>query len=438
MADVRFGRGFVQSATNPAYTQGLFDLGQQIGSYDRRQREKAAQVAVSKGMMNSVIDATNAISTGEINVIDEADASLQGLSASIKDPELIRQVNDARILVAQARVDARPKHIENKARALNDINRSIASVDEQLKGLTGEDSAFEGLTVQKARLRAKADELSENADVAIKAAEIDFNTRLAAISQENQIGAALETQAHRKLSSMADLNSDEAQEIRKSPGGGPAYDRVLKERAELQKAVLEAEDTKSRLGKLEDSELDTFFERYPDTRFSRAQLKAMRPKDARDLMANVQVETAKTTAQLERNKAIPQKAQAKAIARTVLEHVRTSGAVEYVPLPFDYFRDIEDKIDNMSTEEREAFISDFDGNMGVQEIVDTAIQKLKGLFPRQMEDYLRVNNMASIQEAATDQLFNELKALPENKLVPDEEIRATVESLLNPQRVPNS
>ena len=198
MADVRFGRGFVQSATNPAYTQGLFDLGQQIGSYDRRQREKAAQVAVSKGMMNSVIDATNAISTGEINVIDEADASLQGLSASIKDPELIRQVNDARILVAQARVDARPKHIENKARALNDINRSIASVDEQLKGLTGEDSAFEGLTVQKARLRAKADELSENADVAIKAAEIDFNTRLAAISQENQIGAALETQAHRK------------------------------------------------------------------------------------------------------------------------------------------------------------------------------------------------------------------------------------------------
>jgi len=434
----RFGQAFLQQAANPAYAQGLMQVGEQIGSYNRRQQEKADTARVKKGMLGSVLGATNAIATGDMDAITEADEGLVALSKDITNPELLDQINDARITVAQAKVDARPRYIENQARALNEINGSIASVDKQLKGLTGEDSAFEGLTLQRARLKAKADELSKNPDVAIKASEIDFNSRLAAISRENQIAGAQETKAYRELSAIANLDSDEAQAIRKKPGGGLAYDRLLKERAERDKILLEAEDTRNRLGPLKGPEIDAFFETFPNTKLTRKQLKAMRPEKARDLMATVQVQTAEATAQAARNKIIPQKVQAKAIARTVLEHVRKSGDVDYIPLPFDYFRDIEDKIDNMSKEELENFISDFDGNMGVQEIIDTTIQKLKGLFPEQMEEYLEVNSMASIQEAATDELFNQLRALPENKLATDEEIRQTVQSLINPQRVPTT
>lgn len=431
MADVRFGRGFVQSAINPAYTEGLFNLGQQIGSYDRRQKEKAAKVAVSKGMMGSVLAATNAIATGDMDSINNADSALIELYEGVTDPALIQQINDARITVAQAGVEARPQHITNQANSLNKLKGSMDNLDSQLEGLTGEDPAFEGLMLKKAQLKTKIDDLSKNSKVVVEANDIAYQTEFQAIRRAVELGEQKSLYFEQQLARATpgtDLYKEISQRARDA-GAGTAIEADEIRRAEAEKIQLERDELKLNLKRRTwgDSEIEAAMER---TGMSEAELRNLGPtayRTARLVSLNKQ-EAA--LGEVAANAIKPSVIDGKALVRATLQHVRKTGEFENLPLGF-LSRDIEDQIEGLSDEDYEDIYSQVSGKKSPVQIQQMVMDWLTEKFPTQMQEYREELSITSQVDMQTAALYQSLRDNKENSGITDAELMNYAKDLMS-------
>jgi hypothetical protein len=431
MADVRFGRGFVQSATNPAYTQGLFNLGQQIGSYDRRQKEKAAKVAVSKGMMGSVLAATNAIATGDMDAINEADQSLNELYEGVTDPALIQQINDARITVAQAGVEARPQYITNQANSLNKLKGSMRELDSQLEGLTGEDPAFEGLMRKKAQLKIKIDGLSKDAKVVTEANDIAYQTEFQATKRAVELGEQRSLLFQQQLAK-AVPGSEAYEKIAqkaKDAGAGAAIEADKVRRAEAEAIQLERDELllNKKRRTWGDGEIEAAMER---TGMSEAELRTIGPVAYRQTRLVSLKKQEAALGDVMANRIKPSIIDAKALVRATLQHVRKTGEFENLPLGF-LSRDIEDRIEGLSVEDYEEIDSLMSGETSPAEIQQRVMDWLTDKFPSEMQEYREENSITSQVDMQTAALYQSLRDNKENSGITDAELMSYAKDLMS-------
>ena len=201
----RFGQAFVQQATNPAFAQGLMQVGEQIGSYGRRQREKEEIRSTQDGLFAKMNEAAGLERAGDIEGLERVQQEITGLMTGVQNTELRDTIGQAAVDVNNAITRAQPKYLQVSARKLNESNASLDSINKQIKAIENDDLTPEAqqklnsLLAQKESLEAVIEKLSSNKDISIEAADQLFNTQLAAATRQEQLLAAKDLLAKREL-----------------------------------------------------------------------------------------------------------------------------------------------------------------------------------------------------------------------------------------------
>ena len=393
-----FGRDFVQAATQPAYLEGLFQVGQQIGSAPRRRRKEQEVKMAQQGLFSAMQDAQTAAMAGNVDELKDISTGLQDLLTTVEDPTVRDSIGQGMGQISQLMVAAQPKYITNQARALNGLKDKKSDLESEIETLNTQFDADEGnfeiaekinqAENQLLTLDNQIEKLSSNADVLIEANTIDFNTRLASVANEIELEET--------------LNTYYALQMRGLPKDGEKYANVLKaaEKAGATGAVaiddayrLDREEVRLRVKKSQDEFGDLSDSEIAEAKRLGINHKAFSPSMVRGKIESLEgsMLEARNTANIQANIA-PGAVAGKAYAKLYLEEIRNLGATEpgfgFVKLPF--YDDLEDKIDDMTPEERNEIYDLIPEGATYDQIMTTVEGALSKLFPEQFKDFKKM------------------------------------------------
>lgn len=257
MANIRFGQNFVRSATNPAFTQGLFNLGQSIGQIPK-QRER---MAVQNELVQMDAQARAMAEQGDLSNLDERRDQLVGMltqSTDAKTREMIQdRINNIETLRTAAKPIAENRDVMNVVRGKD----SLKQLDDQIAQLESDTSA-EGLVKLNAAKRARsavADRLeSLESDPALmaKVNKYNYDVKLASLTRKNKLYEQESAIAGRELASIPYGSASYAAKAAEleSTGFGKvvqAYEKTQTERLEAEARLRELQETQRPLNKEE-------------------------------------------------------------------------------------------------------------------------------------------------------------------------------------------
>lgn len=390
-----FGRSFVQSATQPAYLEGLFQVGQQIGSAPRRERKKQEVKMAQQGLFSAMQSAQTAAMAGDVDELKDISTGLQDLLTTVEDPTVRDSIGQGMGQISQLMVAAQPKYNTNQARALNGLRDKRSDLESEIETLNAQFDADEGnfeiaekitqAENQLSTLNGQIEKLSSNADVLIEANTIDFNTRLASVANEIELEEK--------------LNTYYALQLRGLSKDSERYANVLKaaEKAGATGAVaiddayrLDQEEVRLRVKKMQDE-----FGDLSDSEIAEAKRLGINHKVFSPSMVRGKIESlegsmleARNTANIQANIA-PGAIAGKAYAKLYLDEIRRKGATEpgfgFIKLPF--YDDLEDRIDGMTPEERNQIFDLIPEGATYDQIMTTVQEALSSLFPDEFKDF---------------------------------------------------
>ena len=200
----RFGQAFLQQAANPAYAQGLMQVGQQIGSYGRRQREQKERLAAQNQLVEMANTSRMIAENGNLGGLEDQREKLQGMLTSSTDDQTREMIIGQLDQLSQIRESAKPVAFEKNVQTLMKAESSLADADAQIKSLQ-DDTSSEGQVKLEAAKRAKQaieqkiNALKGDPKIATAVADRKYQIQLKALTDEEAMAAAEEAKARRTL-----------------------------------------------------------------------------------------------------------------------------------------------------------------------------------------------------------------------------------------------
>ena len=200
----RFGQSFVRSATNPAFTQGLFQLGQQVGSAPRRAREEAERVAAQNQLVEMANTSQMIAENGNLGGLEDQREKLQGMLTSATDEQTREMIIGQIDQLSKLRDAAKPVAFEKDVQTLMKAESSLADANAQIESLQ-DDTSPEGQARLEAAKRAKqaieqkVNALKGDPKVATAVDDRRYQAELKALTDEEALAVAEEAKARRTL-----------------------------------------------------------------------------------------------------------------------------------------------------------------------------------------------------------------------------------------------
>ncbi len=363
----RFGRDFVRGATQPAYLEGLFQAGKNIGGYSR----KKEQIQNSREAFNIYEQGLASARDANVGGLSAATSKLSGMLSETTDEnvmsDLMQKISNLGKLTTATETAKASRNVDDLIKAENFL--------EELKG------KGENITANESRImegvQQRVDQLRGDAAVVTSANAKRRDFRIASLTKDEALAVAEANAMKRNLSRFvgSDQFQKQAQKYR-DRGLSLQVDKletevmeVMTKREELvdklnEKAPLTPEEKKviTDLGfkitddiKVDRKRLNTINE----TKFQKKLDIALRPLDP-------------ASAGL-----------AKALVKQELEQIVQEGEIEQLP----FFQDISDKVEDIleDPEELEFFLNRVDG-ASQAEIPGIIRKYLKGKFPKKFEE----------------------------------------------------
>ena len=200
----RFGQSFVRSATNPAFTQGLFQLGQQIGSAPRRAREEAERVSAQNELVAMANTSQMIAENGNLGGLEDQREKLQGMLTSATDEQTREMIIGQIDQLSKLRESAKPVAFEKNVQTLMKAESSLIDAEAQIESLQ-DDTSPEGQVRLDAAKRAKQaieqkiNALKGDPKIATAVADRKYQAELKALTDEEAMSTAKEAKARRTL-----------------------------------------------------------------------------------------------------------------------------------------------------------------------------------------------------------------------------------------------
>jgi hypothetical protein len=393
-----FGRNFVQNATQPAYLEGLFQVGQQIGGAPRRERKKQEVKMAQQGLFSAMQNAQTAAMAGNVDELKDISTGLQDLLTTVEDPTVRDSIGQGMGQISQLMVAAQPKYNTNQARALNGLRDKRSDLESEIETLNSQFDADEGnfeiaekitqAENQLSTLSGQIEKLSSNADVLIEANTIDFNTRLASVANEIELQEKTDLYYALQMRGLPKDGERYASALKAAEKAGATGAVALDDayRLEQEEANLRVQELRDTVGPLSDSEIT-------EAKRLGVDYKSFSPSMTRQRMASLtsSMLEAKGNANIQANIA-PGAVAGKAYAKLYLDEIKNKGATEpgfgIIKLPF--YDDLEDRIDGMTPEERNEIFDLIPEGATYDQIMTTVQDALSKLFPDEFKDFKEI------------------------------------------------
>lgn len=254
----KFGRAFVQQASNPAYLGGLFDLGKQIGGIQRERERMATQNKLVA--MDSQANAMSEL--GDLGNLDRRRENLVGMLAQARDKEtramIEDRINNIQTLKEKAAPKARKRDLMNVVRG----ESSIKQIDAEIERLS-KDTSPEGQVKLDAARRAKVaiqqriDSLKDDPSLMAEVAQYKYDVELKDLTQKNEMFNQQKLIKARELATLepgSDAYKAKVAQL-KTDGFGVVVREFERQETERQTALLNYEKLKEETRALNKEEL---------------------------------------------------------------------------------------------------------------------------------------------------------------------------------------
>lgn len=254
----RFGQGFVRQATQPAYLEGLFNLGKTIGGVSREKERMATQNKLVA--MDS--QATAMSEQGDVSNLNRRREELVGMLTQAKDKETREMIQDRINNIEGLKQVALPK---SRNRDLMNVVRgesSIKEIDSEISRLEKDTSAegqikLDAARKAKAAIQQRLDSLKDDPTLMAEVAQYEYDVELKTLTQENEMFNQKKLIAARELATLTpgtDNYKAKVAELETS-GFGVVVKEFEKQEAERQTALLTYEKLKEENRPLNPTEL---------------------------------------------------------------------------------------------------------------------------------------------------------------------------------------
>ncbi len=386
----RFGRDFVRGATQPAYLEGLFNLGKTIGGASREKERMATQNKLVA--MDS--QATAMSEQGDVSNLNKRREELVGMLTQAKDKETREMIQDRINNIESLKQVALPK---SRSRDLMNVVRgesSIEEIDSEISRLE-KDTSSEGQIKLDAARKAKAaiqqrlDSLKDDPTLMAEVNQYKYNVKLKALTQKNELFNQQKMVAARNLASLDPESDDYTAKVTelKTNGFGSVVKEFEKNEAERQTALLAYKKLKEETRALTPDEL-TYAEGLG------LKLEGLSDMAARSLYMSALLERSKkswATSKTMQSVTAMSDAEAQSVVDLALEDMSES-AEEFYPMR----ETMDEYIEDMSPEEKQRLYGLMQG-------------KTREQVPGIISDYFKVYAPEAFQRMQ-DKLSKETKA----------------------------
>lgn len=397
----RLSDALLASLARPAFTEGLFQAGQAIGSAPRRAQRKQEMQQAQAGLFSAMTASQEAALAGDVDELRDINAGLMDMLNTVKDENVRSAIGEGMGQISQLMVAAQPQYITNQARALNglrtrkeDLESQIADLNSQFESDEGNFEIAEKITAAENQLSAldsQIEKASGNADVLVKANTMKFNSELAAFTNEIELEERANTYYALQLRGLPKdgerYNKVVAAAEKAGANGAVALDNEYRRKQEMER--LDLEEKRQLYGKLSDGEI-------AEANQFGVKTEGQSPAQVRKLVEGLKLnklerqQEANLTANLS-----PGAVAGKAYAKLVLNELQKAGETEpgltlpsFLPdIKIPFFDDLGDKIEDMTAEQRELIFESIPENATYDQIIDKVTSTLRGMFPDQFEDF---------------------------------------------------
>ena len=413
----RFGRDFVRGATQPAYLEGLFQLGQQVGSAPRRRREENERRETQETLAEMINTNTRIAETGNLKGLEEQRTLLTGMLSNVKGDEsrdmILGELNRFEALRDVAKPVARQRDINTLIRSEQTL-KEINDVVEGLKGATTTEDRIKEATAREAQRVIKDRITSLKSDPALMVAVDNelIDREIASLTKDEALRSARQNDMLARLRSTSPTSNEWKNLVAdaKEKGLGKAVDTAIEEinAAELKRLeIVKAQEEQRPLSEEEIAEL-----REAKVPLSKG-LSVIEQRRRYTVFANSQIEKAvnKATRPLD----VPSEARAKALVKTTLDFMVRDAELEGLP----FSKDLSDKVEDLLADPEEmqtlnGIVADLSG----AEIIDAVQGYIKDKFPEKYAEYQQFRKNREFEEeefqALLDEVYSEDSSLDRN------------------------
>lgn len=376
----RFGRDFVRGATQPAYLEGLFQLGQQIGSAPRRRREeeeKQERLARENKIFEIYEQGLRSSEDANVAGVTAATRKLSGMLTEAQDEsvrsDLMSKISGLGKLTASTQAAKDQRNIVDLIKAEN----LLAELDEKGEALTENERRI------REGVQQRVDQLKQSAGTVAGAQNARRDARITELTKVESLAVAETNAMKRNLAQFVGTAqfAERAQRYR---------DMGLSQQVDvLEKEVLTVMTERQDL-------VDKLKERAPLTKEEEQIITDLGFKLTGDIKTDrKRLNTIKETKfQKELDIALrpldPASAGfAKALVKSTLEDIVKEGEIEQLPIAQDLSDKVEDILED--PEELEFFLNRVEGASPVE--IDSIVRDyLRNKFPKrfvEMETEMR-------------------------------------------------
>lgn len=403
----RFGKDFVRGATQPAYLEGLFQLGQQVGSAPRRRREENERRETQETLAEMINTNTRIAETGNLKGLEEQRTLLTGMLSNVKGDEsrdmILGELNRFEALRNVAKPVARQRDINTLIRSEQTL-QEINDVVESLQGATTTEDRIKEATAREAQRVIKDRIASLKSDPALMIAVDNelIDREIASLTKDEALRSARQNDMLARLRSTPP-NSAEWKDLvaeAEEKGLGQAVNTAIEEinAAELKRLeVAKAQEEQRPLSKEEIAELEEAGVPLPKG------LSVIERRRRYTVFANSQIEKAvnKATRPLD----VPSEARAKALVKTTLNFMVRDANLGFSPFTADLSEKVEDLLaDPEEMETLNGLVADLTGS----EIVDAVKGYIKDKFPEKYSDYEQALKNRKVEAEEFQDLLDEV------------------------------
>lgn len=402
----RFGQGFVRQATQPAYLEGLFQLGQQIGSAPRIQREEAERRQTQESLVEMINTNNRIAQTGNLKGLEEQRVKLGGMLSDLKDDQsrdlVLGEIGRIEDLRKIAQPVAQKRDINTLLRAeqsLSEANSQIANLkqDETPEGQVKLNAAIKA----KQAIQSRVDSLRSNAALVAAADNEKIDREIASLTRDEALRSAQNNDMIARLKSVA-VNSEAWDALVKEADEknlGSAVNSVITELNELELKRLEvaaAQEAQRKLSAEEIKELEDAGVPLP------AGLSDIERRRRYTVFANAQIQKKVDIAT--RPLDVPSEARANALVKTALSFMAKNSEIEYLP----FLQDLSDKLEDLLSdpEELQTVQGLVSGLSGI-EIRNEILNYIKEKFPSDYEKYQTNQKRKAVDQQLMDRLVQQ-------------------------------
>lgn len=402
----RFGQGFVRQATQPAYLEGLFQLGQQIGSAPRIQREEAERRQTQESLVEMINTNNRIAQTGNLKGLEEQRVKLGGMLSDLKDDQSRDLVLGEIGRIEDLRKIAQPVAQKRDINTLLRAEQSLSEADSQIANLK-QDETPEGQVKLNAAIKAKqaiqsrVDSLRSNAALVAAADNEKIDREIASLTRDEALRSAQNNDMIARLKSVA-VNSEAWDALVKEADEknlGSAVNSVITELNELELKRLEvaaAQEAQRKLSAEEIKELEDAGVPLP------AGLSDIERRRRYTVFANAQIQKKVDIAT--RPLDVPSEARANALVKTALSFMAKNSEIEYLP----FLQDLSDKLEDLLSdpEELQTVQGLVSGLSGI-EIRNEILNYIEEKFPSDYEKYQTNQKRKAVDQQLMDRLVQQ-------------------------------